>query len=313
MKLFQKNYRLLDFTIFVSTNSRDLVEILDENFLYPEMQAAPPARGWFRLDIEVVNNLEHVRELSDEFHYTYSREQEALLLSYLDGAIRVEISYPGRKISAKVEKIALHYRAALGNWLLTIPFAELVKEYHYYFMHSAALVKNERTLLLAGKSGRGKTTLALALLKRGWQYISDDEVYLYNDQGIYARGGPVRAKVTCKTWEMFSDILGVPDKFRGKRLIDLEAAFPEKVLTIGKVAALCVIKPADELRLDPLKPIDVLKELFSLAFLNSNPEYTSENFDFLANFSHLIPCYKLAFTTDFEELDRRLSEIILTT
>jgi len=310
LKRLQKNYRILDFTIFVTTNSRDLIEILDENFLYPEARPLPAIRGWFSLEVDVVSNLEHVRGLVDEFHYSYDHTQDALLLSYLDGAIRVEISYPNRKITARVEKIALHYRAALGNWLLTIPFAELVKEYKFYFMHSAALEKDNRTLLLAGKSGRGKTTLALALLKMGWRYISDDEIYLYEEQGFWARGGPIRAKVTCKTWEMFQDILGEPERYRGKRLIDLEAAFPDKVLERGKVATLCIIKPEETFRIEKLKSIEAVKELFSLAFLNSHPDYTRENFEFLANFCYSIPCYRLNFTTDFEELDRWLTEII---
>jgi len=313
LKRFQKNYRILDFNIFATTNNRDMLEILNENFLVPEKTTLPPARGWFILEVDVVKNLEHVRGLVDEFRYSYDRTQEALLLSYLEGAVRVEISYSNRKITAKVERIALSYRAALGNWLLTIPFAELVKEYKYYFIHSAALVKDDRTILLAGKSGRGKTTLALALLKIGWRYISDDEVYLFEENGFQAIGGPIRAKVTSKTWTMFQDILGKPENYRGKRLIDLEALFPEKVQKSGKVAGLCIIKPGEAFHMEPLKSIEAVKELFALAFLNSHPDYTRENFNFLANFCYSIPCYRLNFTTDFAELDRRLTEIIQPT
>lgn len=313
MKRFQKNYRILDFNIYVTTNSRDLIEILDENFLYPEVEKLPSARGWFTLEADVVSNLEHVRGLVDEFRYSYDRTQDTLLLSYLDGAIRIEISYLSREITARVEKVALHYRAALGNWLLTIPFAELVKEYKIYFMHSAALVKDDRTLLLAGKSGQGKTTLALALLRMGWRYISDDEVYLYEERGFYARGGPIRAKVTNKTWEMFQDILGTPERYRGKRLIDLEKNFPDKVLDRGKIAALFVIKPGESIQIEKLKSIEAVKELLSLAFLNAQPDYTHENFEFLANFCYSVPSYRLDFTTEFEELDRRLTDIVLST
>ncbi len=310
MKRFQKNYHLLDFTIFVTTDSRDLLAILDENFLYPENRPQPSIRGRFSLEANVVSNLEHVRGLGDEIRYSYDHTQDALLLSYLDGAIRVEVSYSARKIVAQIEKVALRYRAVLGNWLLTIPFAELVKEYKFYFMHSAAMVKDDRTLLLAGKSGRGKTTLALALLKMGWSCISDDEVYLFEEKGFFARGGPERAKVTNQTWEMFQDILGESERFRGKRLIDLGKIFPGKILGRGQVAALCILRPAQEIRLERLKSIEAVKELFSLAFLNSHPDYTRENFEFLANFCYSVPCYRLDFTTDYAELDRHLTNII---
>jgi len=312
LKQYQKTFRILDFDLFVTTNNRELIEILDENFLYSEKKLDTPQRGRFRLEIEVVNNLERVRELHNQFNYAYDHIQDALLLTYLDGAIRVEISYAERKIKAQVEKITFRYRAALGNWLLTLPFAELVKEYHYYFMHSAALVKEGRALLLAGKSGQGKTTLALALLKMGWHYISDDEVYLFVDNGFYIRGGSIKAKLTSRTWEMFSDILGAPEKYRGKRLIDLESAFPDRVLTKARVANLCIIAPAQTIRLERLKPIEAVKELFSLAFLNAHPNYTRENFGFLTDFCYSVPCYRLNFTTDFVELDRHLTEIMPT-
>lgn len=311
LKQYQKDYRILDFSIFTTTNNREIIEILDENFLYPEKEPETPVRGRFRLEVKVVNNLEHVRSLDDKFHYAYDPAQDALLLTYLDRAIRVEISYTNRKITAQIEKIAFHYRAALGNWILTIPFAELVKEYHYYFMHSAALVKQGKALLLAGKSGKGKTTLAMSLLKMGWHYISDDEVYLYENNGFQVQGGSVKAKLTCRTWEMFTDILGEPDKFRGKRLIALDSIFPGKIMQQAGIAALCVISPAQSISLERLKPIEAVKELFSLAFLNAHPEYTRENFGFLTDFCYNIPCYRLNFTTDFAEMDRRLTEIIL--
>lgn len=41
-------------------------------------------------------------------------------------------------------------------------------------LHAAVLVQDGAALLLVGKSGTGKTTLALALAERGWTYFSDD-------------------------------------------------------------------------------------------------------------------------------------------
>lgn len=41
-------------------------------------------------------------------------------------------------------------------------------------IHAAVLVRDGSALLLVGKSGTGKTTLALELVGRGWDYLSDD-------------------------------------------------------------------------------------------------------------------------------------------
>ena len=47
--------------------------------------------------------------------------------------------------------------------------------------HAAAVVRNGEALLLAGPSGRGKTTLALLLAENGWQFAGDDLIALDRD------------------------------------------------------------------------------------------------------------------------------------
>lgn len=41
-------------------------------------------------------------------------------------------------------------------------------------LHAAVVTRDEICLLIAGPSGAGKTTLALALIDRGWNFLSDD-------------------------------------------------------------------------------------------------------------------------------------------
>ena len=49
---------------------------------------------------------------------------------------------------------------------------------HLLTFHAAALQRHGRTLLLAGPSGAGKTTLSLALMRAGWCFGSDEIVLL---------------------------------------------------------------------------------------------------------------------------------------
>lgn len=54
----------------------------------------------------------------------------------------------------------------------------------FVVLHAAALEKEGRVLLVAGPSEAGKTTLALALVARGFRILSDDYTPLHRESGL---------------------------------------------------------------------------------------------------------------------------------
>lgn len=46
----------------------------------------------------------------------------------------------------------------------------------YFLLHASCVVYKGKTLILAGKSGYGKTTIAYKLLKSGAKFVADDPV-----------------------------------------------------------------------------------------------------------------------------------------
>jgi hypothetical protein len=56
----------------------------------------------------------------------------------------------------------------------------------YVSLHAAALARDDVAVLLAGPPGAGKTTITLALLERGWTYLSDDLAPVSIDSGLVA-------------------------------------------------------------------------------------------------------------------------------
>jgi hypothetical protein len=95
-----------------------------------------------------------------------------------------------------VRRVPIQVSRAAPGWTLRLPKArprpiadpwELAASIEYVLImhsvqsatsvvgvHAAVLARDSSALLLVGKSGTGKTTLALELVGRGWDYLSDD-------------------------------------------------------------------------------------------------------------------------------------------
>lgn len=58
------------------------------------------------------------------------------------------------------------------------PLKCLLQMHDFYLLHSSFVASKGKGVLFTGKSGSGKSTLALALLRRGFNYLADDEVIL---------------------------------------------------------------------------------------------------------------------------------------
>jgi hypothetical protein len=69
-------------------------------------------------------------------------------------------------------------------------------------LHAAALVRDDRAVLLVGSPGAGKTTLAIALAKAGFEVLADDVVLL--DQAGLVRGLPLPFTAKASSWGLLS-------------------------------------------------------------------------------------------------------------
>ncbi len=67
------------------------------------------------------------------------------------------------------------------EWEIFHAYVDEISEYLSVF-HSASVVKDGKAILLVGESGKGKTTLTLALIKRGFHYLSDDQSVVHPEK-----------------------------------------------------------------------------------------------------------------------------------
>jgi hypothetical protein len=81
--------------------------------------------------------------------------------------------------------------AVLRRHFLESSVMSMLVQAHLAPIHGALVRRNSCGILLCGPSCAGKSTLAFACARAGWQFISDDATFLVRDgPGVYAVGNP---------------------------------------------------------------------------------------------------------------------------
>ena len=92
--------------------------------------------------------------------------------------------------------------------------------------HCACVVREDGGILLCGPSGSGKSTLTLALVRRGFSFLSDDWTYFSRLNGrLYAWGLLTRLKLLPEAAEFFPELNSFKPvvSLNGERAFEIEA------------------------------------------------------------------------------------------
>ncbi len=115
--------------------------------------------------------------------------------------------------------------------LLLAPLMEMLKQRGYYGLHAATLSRNGTGYLFPATAGQGKTTVALGLLKQGFQYAGDDKVLLREQDGeIAALAFTRRFNIDPDIGDRYRELAFVADleplPLCEKRPVDVSAVYP---------------------------------------------------------------------------------------
>lgn len=177
---------------------------------------------------------------------------------------------------------------------------------------AAALVRNGRTILLAGPGGIGKSTLCRAALKAGWALLADEVVHVSARDGLRMWGCPWELQLTADAGRFFPELADRSTELQPngklKFTVDVAALGTDRLALVAGRPVVCQLQRQRRLgssleRIDPSLAADALTQPGESGF-EFHPE-TRELALRLAGEA----AYRLTLGTDLASAIRRLHEV----
>jgi hypothetical protein len=190
-----------------------------------------------------------------------------------------------------IEESGMHF---FTHIFFTISLFELLRHHGVFFLHSAGLISPRgNSYVFPASAGQGKSTLVVYLLREGYKYLSDDTIFLTNGSGKVSITGFEKVshlpEEVVSRFEELRPFINAPKlDGKGKKLVDLELAYPERRAGESKASgAIIFLNKVDREKsaLKPLSKIDAFHLLLGQSpFAYVNPELAQSHFDIFREF-----------------------------
>jgi hypothetical protein len=245
---------------------------------------------------------------------------------YFENSDQLYIDYAGR-VRVLCDTRQWHVRLSIQEpadqnlWLLshpafTLPLAEMLKRRGFYGLHAAGLCTDGKVILFAGDSGAGKSTLTVALLRKGFDYMADDMVFLRKDpEGLKVMAFPDEIDLTDETIARFPELgqLARLPKSQGwrKRQVRPEEIYPVKTVLECRPSLLIFPRVSGNSN-SFLRPMDRSEALLGLLsnIIRTDPESSQNHLDALTALVKESNCYSLETGSDVDVLPELFRKVL---
>lgn len=198
----------------------------------------------------------------------------------------------------------------------TLPLVEMLKRRGLFSVHAAGVAVDGRAVVVAGGTGAGKSTLTLALLRAGFEFLGDDMSFLRHEpEGLRVLAFPDEIDVTAETIELFPSIedhLAPAREGWSKRQVRRGSTPFNSVIARDSSPAIIVfphVSNDNTSRISPLGRADALLELVPNVLL-TEPLSSQAHLDALGELVRQSECYRLETGRDLHAVPDLVRELL---
>jgi hypothetical protein len=246
-------------------NGEAVRALLVRFFCIQETQQGAPALR-FVLDESIAPATSVKDDLFSSRQLRVSRTASGYLLR--SGASYLNLDLGAATATGRIAPGFLKLSGQFQRAFFFLPFLLLLPRCGLFGLHANGLLVGDAGFMVAGASGSGKTTLSLALMRLGWQYVSDDMLMLrHGREGVEALA--FRRGFACcpDTITTFPELVSGHGQSRlpsvDKILVDAEACFPTRQVRVSRPQAVFFSELREEAS-STLIPVDPTEALAGL-------------------------------------------------
>jgi hypothetical protein len=228
-------------------------------------------------------------------------------LARFPGLADFEISLDGRQIS--VWRVPGIPTSATDNLYLNQAIPLALSRQGALILHACAIEIEERCVIFAGASGRGKSTLTASFATSGHRFLTDDGLHLSLQEGQLMA---LPSHPSIRLWADSQDALMPPDvasaepadyTTKARFLADASLAYcpePRRVHSLFFLGS----GECDEVRIEPMRPQAALVELVRHSFLLDIDEHRmlANHFDEISRIANRGCLYHLDYPRRYDML-----------